>query len=138
MGQPSGLQVEGLALLKHQSFYPALVRTQTKRRTAFHPLLMPATAESWAKRLKQAARFAFYEGGWRGGLSRFAGLVSSLGIINGVIDWFLRWIGHPTRDSQPLWFSILCALVFPMVVVIDVKLSRKAARPEPAFTDQVK
>ena len=97
---------------------------------------MPETAGSWAKRFKLAARFALHEGGWRGALLRFAGLLSSLGIINGLIDWFLRRNGH-AEDAQPLWFTILCVLVFPVVVVANVKLSRKAARPEPEFTDQL-
>jgi hypothetical protein len=70
---------------------------------------------------RASLKLAFAGGGSVGALLRFLGLASLLGIINGVlVDWFLRWIGHPSRDPQPLWFTILCVVVFLVVVVLDL------------------
>lgn len=66
-------------------------------------------------------KLAFAGGGSLGALLRFVGLASLLGIINGVFgDWILRLIGYPPKDPQPLWFTILCAVVFLVVVGLDL------------------
>ena len=48
------------------------------------------------------------------------GLFSLLGIING--------IGHPTGESQPLWFTILSALLFLGVVVFGLDYLFRAGK----------
>jgi hypothetical protein len=70
---------------------------------------------------RASLKLAFAGGGSLGALSRFIALFSLLGMLNGVFgDWFLRWIGHPPNDPQPLWFTIVCAVVFLVVVVLDL------------------
>jgi hypothetical protein len=74
-----------------------------------------------AKRLRLASEFTFHaEGGWVGGVLNFTGLLALLGLFNGLIgDPFLRWIGHPPKESQPLWLTIVCAAVLPVVLLLD-------------------
>jgi hypothetical protein len=73
------------------------------------------------KRLRLASQFVYHaEGGWVNALLNFMGLIALLGLINGLIgDQFLRWIGHPPKESQPPWFTILCAIGLPVVLVLD-------------------
>jgi hypothetical protein len=74
-----------------------------------------------AKRLRLASEFTYHaEGGWVGGVLNFMGLLALLGLFNGLIgDPFLRWIGHPPKQSQPLWFTAVCAAVLPVVLLLD-------------------
>jgi len=74
-----------------------------------------------AKKLRLASEFTFHaEGGWVGGVLNFSGLLALLGLFNGLIgDPFLRWIGHPPKESQPLWLTVVCAAVLPVVLLLD-------------------
>ena len=74
------------------------------------------------KRLRLASQFVYHaEGGWLNALLNVMGLIAFLGLFNDLIgDKFLRWIGHPPKDSQPRWFTILCAVSFLWVVVLDL------------------
>jgi hypothetical protein len=74
-----------------------------------------------AKRLRLASEFTYHaEGGWAGAVLNFIGLVALLGLFNGLIgDQFLRWIGHPPKESQPLWLTVVCAAMLPFVLLLD-------------------
>jgi hypothetical protein len=46
-------------------------------------------------------------------------LVLLVGLINGgVIEPFMRWIGHPVTDPQAVWFTILCVVALPIILVL--------------------
>jgi hypothetical protein len=74
-----------------------------------------------AKRLRLASEFTYHaEGGWVGAVLNLIGLLALLGLFNGLIgDQFLRWIGHAPKESQPLWFTVVCAAVLPVVLLLD-------------------
>jgi hypothetical protein len=63
-----------------------------------------------ATRLKFAAKFSYYP------LLRCVELFSLLGLIG---DRLLRWTGHPPKDPQPVWFTILCAVIFAVMAMLD-------------------
>jgi len=73
------------------------------------------------KRLRLASQFLYHvEGGWVNALLNVLGLIAILGLFNGLIgDPFLRWMGHPPKESQPPWFTLLCAITLPLVILLD-------------------
>jgi hypothetical protein len=73
------------------------------------------------KRLRLASQFVYHvEGGWLNALLNVVGLIAIIGLFNGLIsDQFLRWMGHAPKESQPPWFTLLCAIALPLVIVLD-------------------
>ena len=73
------------------------------------------------KRLKLASQFVYHaEGGWLNALLNVIGLVAILGLFNDLIgDQLLRWMGHPPKEPQPSWFTLLCAIALPLVILVD-------------------
>lgn len=72
------------------------------------------------KKLRLASQFAYHnEGGWLNGLSNVIGLIALIGLCNLVFDEFLRWMGHPPTEPQPLWFTLVCAITLPVVLLLD-------------------
>ena len=74
-----------------------------------------------AKRLRLASEFTYHaEGGWVGAVLNLIGLLALLGLFNGLIsDQLLSWIGHAPKEPQPLWFTVVCAAVIPVVLLLD-------------------
>jgi hypothetical protein len=83
------------------------------------------------KRLKLATQLTYHVGGgWRGALLQLIGLFAFLGLLGGIIiDPFLRWIGHPPKDYEPIWFVILCAVTLPVIVLLDVRIFSERRKP---------
>jgi hypothetical protein len=49
-------------------------------------------------------------------------LFLSVGVLNGVvIEPFMRWLGHPVTDTQAAWFTILCVVTLPVILVLIKK-----------------
>ena len=76
------------------------------------------------KRLRLASNFVYHvEGGWVNALLNLIGLIAFIGLFNGlVIDQFLHWIGHAPKEFQPLWFTLICAIALPVVLLLDYLL----------------
>jgi hypothetical protein len=74
-----------------------------------------------SKRLRLASHFVYHvEGGWLNALLNLVGLIALIGLFNAlVIDEFLRWVGHPPMEPQPSWFTLVCTIALPAVILLD-------------------
>jgi uncharacterized BrkB/YihY/UPF0761 family membrane protein len=72
------------------------------------------------------------EYGRLGTLLRFLQLASFLGVFGAAIgDLVLRWIGHPPKNALPVWFTIICAVVFIFLCGVEVLIYRRGQRRRP-------
>jgi hypothetical protein len=88
---------------------------------------MAKRVPTFVTRLKFASAAAFEQmGGLKGSLVYIVLMFLFLGLLAGVVfEPFLRWVGHPPKDSQPLWFTILCAAGLPVVFLFALLIGRK-------------
>ena len=91
-------------------------------------LVLSRLFPAFATRVRIAHYIAVGEiGGWKGALLQLVLFISFFGLIGGLaLDPILRRVGHPPRDSQPTWFTILCAVVLPIALLLDLLLGRVA------------
>jgi cytochrome c biogenesis protein CcdA len=52
----------------------------------------------------------------------FSGLALAGGLV---VDPFLRWVGHPAKDPQPVWFTVLAAVMLSVALLLDALRGRK-------------
>lgn len=52
--------------------------------------------------------------------------ISFLVVLSVPLDFFLRWIGRPPKDSPPVWLTGLSAAVLLVFLLLTIRESRKS------------
>jgi hypothetical protein len=98
---------------------------------------------SFLRRLQLSLHIAWDNLNWKEELLDAAQLISVLGLLSGVaVEPFLRWVGHPLKDRQPVWVTVLCGTVLILLPILRRAyrvwwLSRELDEVDPTWREKL-